>query len=430
MFLQRGMVSRAAISCPSTSGSSGGRNSSVHRGIQRTILAQSTSSHGIGDTRIDSDRIVYSWCAGEDSWDFDRKDEAPLALPKVAQGRVATVTLVRHGQSTWNARNRVQGSSDFSVLTEKGISQAQESAQVLSQLLQEQRDLSVYVSPLKRARQTADIILQGYSKEVVDGMCVIPSLREIDLYSFQGMDKYSTRAANSKEYAEWKSHPAEFEIDGHAPVRELWYRASLAWQKILAAESDHCLVVAHNAVNQALICTALGLPPSMFRRIQQSNASFSQLQFTHDDVRVQCINSFPVVSMMEKEITKSHYKLVLVCGGTNDSSSILSRIKDVDTMLPCMVAVGTPGEQVVDVMTALEASLSSSAQSGIVAIADAEACDEIVRRCVSSDTDTVLMNQCRFDFRPGSATILSFTSKDSGHANLVCSNYTSQRLLA
>jgi hypothetical protein len=167
----------------------------------------------------------------------------------------------------------------------------------------------------------------------------------------------------------------------------------------------------------------------MFRRIQQSNASFSQLQFTHDDVRVQCINSFPVVSMMEKEITKSHYKLVLVCGGTNDSSSILSRIKDVDTMLPCMVAVGTPGEQVVDVMTALEASLSSSAQSGIVAIADAEACDEIVRRCVSSGTDTVLMNQRRFDFRPGSATILSFTSKDSGHANLVCSNYTSQRLL-
>lgn len=408
------------MSCPSTTGGGGSRNLSGHHGTQRTLVAQSSSSYD----STGSDRIVYSWCAGEDSWDFDRKDEAPLALPLIAQGRVATVTLVRHGQSTWNARNRVQGSSDFSVLTEKGMSQAQESARVLSKLLEEHRDLSVYVSPLKRAQQTADIILEGYSKDVIDGMRVIPSLREIDLYSFQGMDKYSTRAANSKEYAEWKSNPAEFEIDDHAPVRELWYRASLAWQEILAADSDHCLVVAHNAVNQALICTALGLPPSMFRRIQQSNASFSQLQFTHDDVRVQCINSFPVVSMMEKEIIKSNYKLVLVCGGTNNSTGILSRIKDLDTMLPCMVAVGTPGEQVVDVMTALDASLSSSAQSGTIAIADAEACDEIVRRCMSSH-DNMTLNQRRFDFRTGSATILSFTSKDPGHANLVCSNYTS-----
>lgn len=32
------------------------------------------------------------------------------------------VVLVRHGQSTWNAEGRIQGSSDFSVLTPKGES--------------------------------------------------------------------------------------------------------------------------------------------------------------------------------------------------------------------------------------------------------------------------------------------------------------------
>ena len=41
------------------------------------------------------------------------------------------VTLVRHGQSTWNAAGRIQGSSDESVLTAKGEAQAETTATLL-----------------------------------------------------------------------------------------------------------------------------------------------------------------------------------------------------------------------------------------------------------------------------------------------------------
>lgn len=41
------------------------------------------------------------------------------------------VVLVRHGQSTWNEEGRIQGSSDFSILTSKGESQAETSRQML-----------------------------------------------------------------------------------------------------------------------------------------------------------------------------------------------------------------------------------------------------------------------------------------------------------
>lgn len=52
-----------------------------------------------------------------------RVDAPPLHLPPVS---VPTrVVIVRHGQSTWNASNRVQGSSNMSELTEKGRSQAE-----------------------------------------------------------------------------------------------------------------------------------------------------------------------------------------------------------------------------------------------------------------------------------------------------------------
>ena len=52
----------------------------------------------------------------------DRVDAPPLPLPSVAASK--RVVLVRHGQSTWNAEGRIQGSSDAAVLTEKGKRQA------------------------------------------------------------------------------------------------------------------------------------------------------------------------------------------------------------------------------------------------------------------------------------------------------------------
>lgn len=54
-------------------------------------------------------------------------DLTPFPAIKAAK----RVILVRHGQSTWNAEGRIQGSSNFSILTEKGEVQAQTSRQML-----------------------------------------------------------------------------------------------------------------------------------------------------------------------------------------------------------------------------------------------------------------------------------------------------------
>jgi hypothetical protein len=70
------------------------------------------------------DRVTgWSW-QGQDEFSAlgDRQDRPPLLLPLL--GRAKRVVLVRHGQSTWNARNRIQGSSNFSVLTDQGLKQA------------------------------------------------------------------------------------------------------------------------------------------------------------------------------------------------------------------------------------------------------------------------------------------------------------------
>jgi broad specificity phosphatase PhoE len=135
----------------------------------------------------------------------------------------------------------------------------------------------MFYSPLQRAVQTSEIVWGGRAGPTLR----LPCLREVDLYSFQALDKVEGRSRYPSQYKDWQTTPADFVIDGHAPVRELWYRASLAWREILGSDAlgSQGLVVAHNAVNQALLCTAVGLPPNFFRRFAQSNAAFSVLDF-------------------------------------------------------------------------------------------------------------------------------------------------------
>ena len=65
----------------------------------------------------------FTW-KGSDSFSElgDRRDQTPLPLPHVSETK--RVVLVRHGQSTWNAEGRIQGSTDFAELTQKGRAQA------------------------------------------------------------------------------------------------------------------------------------------------------------------------------------------------------------------------------------------------------------------------------------------------------------------
>jgi broad specificity phosphatase PhoE len=106
----------------------------------------------------------------------------------------------------------------------------------------------------------------------------------------KGLVKAEGKARFGAAFAMWQKDAAAFEIDGHAPVRELWHRGSVAWQHILTeagavrdgggeGRASCALVVAHNAVNQALLGTALGLPPRFFRRLLQSNGATSVLDF-------------------------------------------------------------------------------------------------------------------------------------------------------
>ncbi|KAK7312630.1 hypothetical protein VNO77_36633 [Canavalia gladiata] len=201
--------------------------------------------------------------------ELDSEVGASVAFPPIRAAK--RVVLVRHGQSTWNAEGRIQGSSNFSVLTKKGESQAETSRQMLI----DDNFNACFASPLARSKRTAEIIWGPRQEPIIPDF----DLREIDLYSFQGLLKHEGKARYGSAYHQWQVDAANFIIDGHYPVRELWERARSCWTKILAHDSRSVLVVAHNAVNQALVATAIGLGAEYFRTLLQSNCGVSVLDF-------------------------------------------------------------------------------------------------------------------------------------------------------
>ncbi|MQL79371.1 hypothetical protein Taro_011820 [Colocasia esculenta] len=231
------------------------------------------------------------------------------------------VVLVRHGQSTWNEEGRIQGSSDYSVLTSKGESQAETSRQML---LSDSFDVC-FTSPLIRSKRTAEIIWGSREAEMIPET----DLREIDLYSFQGLLKHEGKAKYGDAYRQWQVNAANFSIDGHYPVRELWARARSCWNKILAHDGKSVLVVAHNAVNQALVATALGLNTKYFRILLQSNCGVSVLDFRPNPrggsphICLNRLNQTPnsPIARGSSSGRKTSKRIILVCHGATQSNA-------------------------------------------------------------------------------------------------------------
>ena len=194
--------------------------------------------------------------------------------------------LLRHGQTDANAEGRIQGTSDFSRLTALGEAQAAEAGAALAAALGDGRGVvrRAYVSPLTRAQQTLRAVRAEWPSAGAAGPVTLDALKEIELKEWSGRLKAEVEREAPERFAAWRSNPEAFELDGgFRPVDALWERARGAWREMRAAESAAdgadgvTLVVAHNAINQALLCTACGLGAENFRRVPWPNCGCVEL---------------------------------------------------------------------------------------------------------------------------------------------------------
>jgi phosphoserine phosphatase len=207
------------------------------------------------------------------------------------------VIILRHGQSSYNSQGRIQGRSDFSVLTDRGRSDAKLTAEAFQGL----EFNAAYCSPLQRAHQTATTVLTELGQQ--DCLQTDDRLLEIDLPLWETMLNQEVREKYAEQYQAWKEHPHKLKMllpqaDGSQqeffPVLSLYAQATTFWQGIIPQQQGQTiLIVAHNGINRALISTALGIPAHLYHSIQQSNCGVTVLNFSGgwgDNVQLESLN--------------------------------------------------------------------------------------------------------------------------------------------
>ena len=202
-------------------------------------------------------------------------DSIPLSVPATYSTKVI---LVRHARTTYNEQQRYQGSSDESVLTEKGY----QNAYATGLTLKKYNFDAIYTSPLNRVRQTTQEILTAMgNKDYVAPVYSDRLLTEIGMSYWQGLYYQEVKEKFTEAYNCWQNTPHLFSFNNIYPVLELFEKARLFWQKVLSQHRGQTiLVVAHGGTNRALISTAVDLQPEKYHSLQQSNCGISCLEFT------------------------------------------------------------------------------------------------------------------------------------------------------
>lgn len=189
------------------------------------------------------------------------------------------VYLVRHGQITSNATGFYSGWSDED-LSDLGYMQVR----MLSSRMAGLAIGSVYTSPLRRAYTTAKILAEPHSLEVK----ALDDLIEIQLGDWQGQHEDEIRKRWPELWEQSQTDPSELTVPNGESFRQVAVRAVGAFDTVLAASrGGQTVIVTHDVVIRTLVAHVLGVPNSIYRRLEIGNASLSVVRVT--DVNSQLV---------------------------------------------------------------------------------------------------------------------------------------------
>eukprot|EP00931_Biecheleriopsis_adriatica_P123523 TRINITY_DN98572_c0_g1_i1.p1 TRINITY_DN98572_c0_g1~~TRINITY_DN98572_c0_g1_i1.p1 ORF type:complete len:358 (+),score=56.84 TRINITY_DN98572_c0_g1_i1:106-1074(+) len=204
------------------------------------------------------------------------------------------ILLVRHGESVFNRDGRFQGSLRGVMkgpkLTRLGCKQAKQLGRALRELCGGPHGLGgesvrVRVSPLRRARQTWRRIRRraGLRRAARRTAEAWGELREIDLFEWEGRTKEEIAGKFPEQWQRWVSEPWKLRLaSGIRPVRLLLARAVGVWARLgmETPPGGTTLVIAHGALNKAILMEALVLPAEAYcdPLLQFGNCAAAELE--------------------------------------------------------------------------------------------------------------------------------------------------------
>jgi broad specificity phosphatase PhoE len=178
-----------------------------------------------------------------------------------------TILLVRHGTTTFNETDHLQGQID-NPLNQKGRDEVTR----LAARLQCATLDAIFSSPLQRAVETATIINSFHNLPLT----LIPEISEINLGEWEGLNYSDVRAQFPEIHQRWISDP-DFPIPGGESFSTVCARTRTGLERILQGDHKHILITGHASVNRAILGNLLQLSPASARMFRTGNAALSRL---------------------------------------------------------------------------------------------------------------------------------------------------------
>jgi probable phosphoglycerate mutase len=181
--------------------------------------------------------------------------------------------LVRHGETEWNRQKRFQGQIDV-PLNNNGHAQARRASEFLAKVKIDK----AFSSPMLRPKDTALEILSKHGNIKLE---LFDELKEISHGLWEGKFEHEIESEFPGELALWQSQPETVQMPEGENLQQVWDRVEIVWQKIVESvpAGETAIVVAHDAVNKAILCLLFDLTPEKFWIFKQGNGGVSVIDY-------------------------------------------------------------------------------------------------------------------------------------------------------
>ncbi|WP_294188676.1 alpha-ribazole phosphatase [uncultured Clostridium sp.] len=180
------------------------------------------------------------------------------------------IFLVRHGETDWNLKGKIQGNTDIE-LNKTGIKQAYE---LSNKMLEKNYKFSkIYSSPQKRALQTAKILSENTNIECI----VVDKLKEMNLGKWEGLAWSEVRENYPLEYKEWFVKRRYTKTPNGESYEEMLERVLDSLYKIIDDNSDNIVIVTHSTVIMSLQCYITNTDFDKMTKFRTDNASILEI---------------------------------------------------------------------------------------------------------------------------------------------------------
>ncbi len=186
--------------------------------------------------------------------------------------------LIRHGETQWNATQRIQGQRDVE-LNALGKAQARAMAEYLAHYPFD----ALYSSDLVRTRQTAAVLSDQLTQPVI----LQSELRERHLGVFQGLTREQARQQYPELYSQHQQRTLDNSLISGESLRHFNQRIIHALQHMIQQHPEQTLaVITHGGVLDCIYRQANQLPLSDARHFAIPNCGINWLQCQQQDWKV------------------------------------------------------------------------------------------------------------------------------------------------